>query len=76
MESRNIHLKLFIDKFNPFHSFVAPCSCWSMILMVYNLLPRICMRQEFMFLSMVIPDPNSPGHNINVCLRPLIDELK
>jgi hypothetical protein len=34
------------------------------------------MRLEFMFLSMVIPGPNSSGQNIDVCLRPLIDELK
>jgi hypothetical protein len=34
------------------------------------------MRSEFMFLSMVIPDPNSPIQNIDVYLHPLIDELK
>jgi hypothetical protein len=34
------------------------------------------MRPEFMFLSMVIPGFNSLGWNIDVCLRPLIDELK
>jgi hypothetical protein len=28
-----------------------------------------------MFLSMVIPGPSSPRWNIEVCLRPLIDEL-
>jgi len=28
-----------------------------------------------MFLSMVIPGPSSPGRNIDVCLRSLIDEL-
>jgi hypothetical protein len=28
-----------------------------------------------MFLSMVIPGPSSPGWNIDVCLRSLIDEL-
>jgi len=28
-----------------------------------------------MFLSMVIPGPSSPVQNIDVCLRPLIDEL-
>ena len=28
-----------------------------------------------MFLSTVIPGPSSPGWNIDVCLRPLIDEL-
>jgi hypothetical protein len=33
------------------------------------------MRPEFMFLSTIIPDPNSSGQNIDVCLRPLIDEL-
>jgi hypothetical protein len=33
------------------------------------------MRPEFMFLSMVIPGPSSPGWNIDVCLRSLIDEL-
>jgi len=42
---------------------------------VYNLPPRMCMRPEFMFLSTVIPGPKSPGRNIDVCLRPLIDEL-
>ena len=33
------------------------------------------MMSKFMFLSMVIPSPSSPGQNIDVCLRPLIDEL-
>jgi hypothetical protein len=33
------------------------------------------MRPEFMFLSMVIPGPSSLVRNIDVCLRPLIDEL-
>jgi hypothetical protein len=30
---------------------------------------------EVMFLSTVIPSPDSPGRNIDVYLRPLIDEL-
>jgi len=33
------------------------------------------MRPEFMFLSTVIPGPSNPGWNIDVCLRPLIDEF-
>jgi hypothetical protein len=33
------------------------------------------MRPKFMFLSMVIPCPSSPGRNIDVCLRQLINEL-
>jgi hypothetical protein len=45
------------------------------MLTVYNLPPGICMRLEFMFLSMVIPSPSISGRNIDVYLRPLIDEL-
>ena len=74
-ESRNVRLGLCTDGFNPFGSFAAPYSYWPIILTVYNLPSRMCIRPEFMFLSMVIPGPNSPEWNIDVCLRPLIDEL-
>jgi len=74
-ESRNVRLGLCTDGFNPFGSFAALYSCWPVILTVYNLPPGMCMRPEFMFLSTVIPGPSSPGWNIDVCLRPLIDEL-
>jgi hypothetical protein len=76
VEIRNVHLGLCIDKFNPFGSFPAPYSCWPVILIVYNLPLGMCIRPEFMFLSTIIPGPNSPGRNIDVCLQPLIDELK
>jgi hypothetical protein len=74
-ESRNVCLGLCIDGFNPFGSFAAPYSCWPVILTVYNLPLGMCMRPEFMFLSTIIPGPSSPGRNIDVCLRPLIDDL-
>jgi len=57
-------LGLCSDEFNPFRSFVASYSCWPVILTVYNLPSRMCMRPEFMFLFTVIPGPNSTGHNI------------
>jgi hypothetical protein len=76
MEIRNAHLWLCTDGFNPFGSFVTPYSHWPVILTVYSLPPIMCIRSEFMFLFMVIPCPNSLGQNIDVCLRPLIDELK
>jgi len=34
--------------------------------------PGICMRSKFIFLSTVIPDPNSSGQNIDVYLQPLL----
>jgi len=75
VESRNVRLGLCTDGFNPFGSFAAFYSCWMVILTVYNLPLGMCMRPEFMFLSTVIPGPSSPRRNIDVCLRPLIDEL-
>ena len=68
VESRNVRLGLCTEKFNPFRSFVAPYSCWPVIQTVYNLPPRMCMRPDFMFLSMVILGPSSPGRIIDVCL--------
>jgi hypothetical protein len=61
VESRNVRFGLCTDRFNPFRSFATPYSCWPIILMVYNLPPGMYIRLEFMFLSTVIPDPNSPG---------------
>ena len=65
-EARNVHLGLCTDGFNSVGSFASSCSCWSVILTVYNLPPGMCMRPEFMFLSTVIPGPSSPGRNINI----------
>ncbi|GLU11297.1 hypothetical protein SLE2022_280530 [Rubroshorea leprosula] len=36
----------------------------------------MCMRPEFTFLTLVISGPKSLGKNIDVFLRPLIDDLK
>jgi hypothetical protein len=68
MESRNICLGLCIDKLNLFELFVTLYSCSPIILIVYNLPSRMYIGPEFMFLSMIILDPNSPGRNIDVCL--------
>jgi len=76
MKTKNVHLGLYINRFNPFGSFAAFYSCWSVIPTVYKLSTGMCLKPEFMFLSKVIPDPNSPNQNIDVYLRPLIDELK
>ncbi|KAL0325300.1 UNVERIFIED_CONTAM: hypothetical protein Sradi_5099300 [Sesamum radiatum] len=75
-DARNVRLGLCIDGFSPFGNSSTPYSCWPVIITVYNLPPWMCMREPFMFLNMVIPGPKSPGKNIDVFLRPLIDELK
>jgi hypothetical protein len=69
-------LGLCTNRFNPFRSFAALYSCWLVILTVYNLLPEMCIRPEFLVLSTIILGFNSPGQNINVFIQPLIYELK
>ncbi|GKV07114.1 hypothetical protein SLEP1_g18917 [Rubroshorea leprosula] len=75
-ESRNVRLGLATDGFNPWAHSSTSYSCWPVLLTVYNLPPEMCMRPEFTFLILVIAGPKSPGKNIDVFLRPLIEDLK
>jgi hypothetical protein len=53
VESRNMRLGLCTNIFNHFGSCAVPYSCLLVILTVYNLLPKMCVRPEFMFLSTI-----------------------
>ncbi|GKU95339.1 hypothetical protein SLEP1_g8710 [Rubroshorea leprosula] len=73
---RNVRLGLTTDGFNPWGHSSRSYSCWTVFIVVYNLSPEMCMRPEFIFLTLVIYGPKSPGKNIDVFLHPLIDDLK
>nr|GEU35542.1 protein disulfide-isomerase-like [Tanacetum cinerariifolium] len=75
-EERNVRLGLSTDGFNPFGHISVPYSCWPVFVTPYNLPPWMCMKEEVLFLTLIIPGSQSPGKNIDVYLRPLIDELK
>eukprot|EP00268_Persea_americana_P004200 TRINITY_DN11326_c0_g1_i4.p1 TRINITY_DN11326_c0_g1~~TRINITY_DN11326_c0_g1_i4.p1 ORF type:complete len:166 (-),score=17.40 TRINITY_DN11326_c0_g1_i4:1313-1810(-) len=51
-------------------------SMWPMMLIPYNLPPWKCMKEPFLFMSLLIPGPKAFGNDIDVYLVPLIDELK
>ncbi|XP_075108925.1 uncharacterized protein LOC142180757 [Nicotiana tabacum] len=75
-DPRNVRLGLSSDGFNPFRTMSISHSTWLVMLMNYNLSPWICMKPEYIMLSMIIPGPSSPGNDIDVYLQPLIAELK
>ncbi|KAD7477470.1 hypothetical protein E3N88_00606 [Mikania micrantha] len=75
-EIRNVRLGLCTDGFNPNNSNSNPFSLWPIFLTVYNLPPWMSLKDSFINLSLVIPGRKSPGQNVDVFLRPLIDELK
>ena len=36
----------------------------------------MCMKNPYMFLTMIVPGPKNPGKHLDIFLRPLINELK
>ncbi|XP_027187217.1 uncharacterized protein [Cicer arietinum] len=76
MDPRNVRLGLCADGFAPFDQTGRTYSCWPIILTPYNLPPWMCMRREFLFLTIIIPGPSNPKGKIDVYMQPLIDDLK
>jgi hypothetical protein len=75
-DARNVRFRLVTDGFDPFSTNSTLYSCWPIFVMPYNLAPSLCMKFEFMFLCLTIPSSEALGPQINVMLKPLIEELK
>jgi hypothetical protein len=41
----------------------------------YNLPPSLCMTDEYVFLTVIIPGLDNSGKHLNMFMQPLIDEL-
>lgn len=50
-------------------------SMWPVILIPYNVSPKLCIRYTNYLLFMLILGPNAPTNDIDFYLQPLIDEL-
>jgi hypothetical protein len=44
--------------------------------MPYHLPPNKCLKQGFVFLALVIPGLKEPRKQMNIFLRPLMEEMK
>ena len=75
-EIRNVRLGLSTDGFQPFGQSGKQYSSWPVIVTPYNLPPWMCLKEPYMFLSILVPGPKNPKQKIDVYLQPLIDELK
>ncbi|GKA35914.1 hypothetical protein Tco_0722405 [Tanacetum coccineum] len=75
-KQRNVRLGLAADGFNLFRNLSQSYSMWPVILKTYNLPPWLCMKESYLMLTLLIPCPESPGKDIDVYFRPLIDDLK
>ena len=48
---------------------------WPVVLTTYNLLLWLCMKPEYLMLTLLIPGPQSRRKDMDVFLQPLIDKL-
>ena len=64
------------DDMNPFDNMSTSHSTWPIVLSIYNLPPWLCKKQKCIMLSILISGPKQPGNDIDVYLRPLVDDLK
>jgi hypothetical protein len=67
-DARNVRIELVIDGFAPYNSSAASYSCWPIIAILYNVPPALCMKEEYMFICLIIPSPDHIGPCINVML--------
>ena len=66
---------LCTDGFNPFGS-ERKYSCWPVMLTPYNPpSPGDCLKEAFMFLTVLVTGPDNPGQKLDVFLQPLMHEL-
>ncbi|XP_075521479.1 uncharacterized protein LOC142554695 [Primulina tabacum] len=75
-EIRNVRLGLSTDGFQPFGQSGQQYSSWPIIVTPYNLPPWMCMKEKYMFLSVIAPGPSNPKDKLDVFLQPLIVELQ
>ncbi|XP_030505429.2 uncharacterized protein LOC115720419 [Cannabis sativa] len=75
-EPKNVRLGLAADGFNLFSNMSLAYNMWHVVLANYNLPPWMCMKDNNFMLALLIPGPKSPGKDMDVFLRPLVDELK
>jgi len=71
----NVRLGLATDRFNSLGNMNINYSTWPVILLLYNLPPRLCMQLSYMMMSLLIESPIGSKHNIDVYLQPLIKKF-
>ena len=64
------------SRMNPFGNLSTNHSYWHVILFIYNLSPRLCVKRKYMMLSMMISGPRQHGNDIDVYLNPFVEDLK
>jgi hypothetical protein len=74
-DARNLWFGISTYGTNPFGEQSCSHSTWLVTLCIYNLPPWLCMKRKFIMMLVIIQGPTQPDNDIDVYLRPLVDEL-
>jgi hypothetical protein len=69
-DAKNVRIGLATDGFTTFGDNAASYSCWHVFVVQYSLHPSLCIKYEFIFLCLIVPDPDHPRPKLNVILKP------
>jgi hypothetical protein len=75
-DPRGVRLGLPTDGFQSYSSNSTTYSCWPVFMMPYNMAPNECLKEGFIFLTLVIPDPKELRKQMNIFLCLLMKEFK
>nr|AAX92860.1 transposon protein, putative, CACTA, En/Spm sub-class [Oryza sativa Japonica Group]ABA92603.1 transposon protein, putative, CACTA, En/Spm sub-class [Oryza sativa Japonica Group] len=75
-DARNIRFGLSTDGMNLFGEMSSGHSTWPVTMCIYNLPPWLCMNRKYIMMPIIIQGPKQPGNDIDVYLRPLVEDLK
>ena len=74
-DAKNIRFGLSTDGMNPFGEQSSGHSTWLLTLCIYNLPPWLCVKRKLIMMPVLIPGPKQPSNDIDVYLKPLIEDL-
>jgi len=75
-DARNLRLSLLTDEINPHGNISSTSSTCLVVLTIYNLPLWLCMKREFLMMSLLISGPRQSENDIDVYLTPIIENLK
>ena len=75
-ETHNVRLGLCTNRFNPNYSNENRIHVWPVFVKVCNLPHWLALKEWYIHIPIIIPNPKNPGQNLDVTLQPLNNELK
>src|SRR6266508_5024591 len=75
-EARNVRFMLSTDEMNPFGDMSSSHSTWLVVLSILNIPSWLCMKWNYLMLSILIQGLKQPENDIDVFLETLLEDME